>query len=35
MAQRAGSKTVEIKGSHSVFIAQPAAVAKVIQEAAQ
>jgi pimeloyl-ACP methyl ester carboxylesterase len=35
MAQRAGSKTVEIKGSHVVFMAQPAAVAKVIKDAAQ
>lgn len=35
MAKRAGSKTVEVKGSHAVFIAQPAAVAKVIQDAAK
>jgi pimeloyl-ACP methyl ester carboxylesterase len=35
MAKRAGSKTVEIKGSHSVFISQAAAVAKVIEQAAQ
>ena len=35
MAQRAKSKTTEIKGSHSVFISQPAAVAQVIKEAAQ
>ncbi|TFW20626.1 alpha/beta fold hydrolase [Duganella callida] len=35
MARRANSKTVELKGSHAVFIAQPAAVARIIQEAAQ
>lgn len=35
MAKRAGSKTVEIKGSHAVFIAQPAAVANVIKDAAR
>jgi pimeloyl-ACP methyl ester carboxylesterase len=34
MAQRAGSKTVEIKGSHAVYVSQPAAVAKLIKEAA-
>jgi pimeloyl-ACP methyl ester carboxylesterase len=35
MAQRAKSKTVELRGSHSVFIAQPAEVAKVIVDAAK
>ena len=35
MANRAGSKTTEIKGSHAVFIAQPAAVARIIVEASQ
>lgn len=35
MAQRARSKTVEIKGSHAVFMSQPAAVARVIRDAAQ
>jgi pimeloyl-ACP methyl ester carboxylesterase len=34
MAQRAGSKTVEIAGSHVAFIAHPAQVAKVIEQAA-
>jgi len=34
MAKRAGSKVTEIKGSHSTFIAQPAQVAKVIEQAA-
>lgn len=35
MAQRSKSRTVELKGSHSLFIAQPAAVAKVIVDAAK
>ncbi|MGY2288494.1 alpha/beta fold hydrolase [Pseudomonas sp. SDO528_S397] len=34
MYKRAGSKVTEIKGSHSVYIAQPEAVAKVIEDAA-
>ena len=34
MYQRAGSKITEIKASHSVYISQPEAVAKVIEEAA-
>jgi len=34
MAKRAGSKTVEIEGSHVAFIAHPAQVAKVIEQAA-
>jgi pimeloyl-ACP methyl ester carboxylesterase len=34
MAKRAGSKITEIKGSHVAFIAHPAAVAKVIEQAA-
>ena len=34
MAQRAGSKTVEIAGSHVAFIAHPDRVAKVIEQAA-
>lgn len=34
MAKRANAKVVEIKGSHAVFIAQPAAVANVIDQAA-
>lgn len=34
MYQRAGSKVTEIKASHSVYISQPEAVAKVIEEAA-
>lgn len=35
MAARAKSTTVEIRGSHAVFIAQPAAVANVIRDAAK
>ncbi len=34
MAQRAGAKIVEAKGSHVVFISDPAAVAAVIKQAA-
>lgn len=34
MAKRAGSRTVEIKGSHVAFIARPEEVAKVIEQAA-
>lgn len=34
MYKRAGSKVTEIKASHSVYISQPEAVAKVIEEAA-
>lgn len=34
MAKRAGSTTVDIKGSHAAFIAHPAEVAKVIEQAA-
>lgn len=35
MAARAGSDTVEVAGSHAVFMSQPAAVAEVIEKAAQ
>ena len=34
MSKRAGSKVTEIKGSHAVFISQPAAVASLIEQAA-
>jgi pimeloyl-ACP methyl ester carboxylesterase len=34
MAKRAGSKVTEIKGSHTTFIAHPAELAKVIEQAA-
>ncbi len=34
MYQRAGAKVTQIKGSHVIYISQPEAVAKVIEEAA-
>jgi len=34
MYKRAGTKVTELKGSHAIFISQPAAVAKVIEAAA-
>jgi pimeloyl-ACP methyl ester carboxylesterase len=34
MSKRAGAKTVEVKGSHSVYVSQPNAVASLIEEAA-
>jgi pimeloyl-ACP methyl ester carboxylesterase len=34
MYQRAGSKVTEVKASHAVYISQPEAVAKVIEQAA-
>jgi pimeloyl-ACP methyl ester carboxylesterase len=34
MAKRAGSKTVEVKASHAVFLSQPNAVADLIEDAA-
>jgi pimeloyl-ACP methyl ester carboxylesterase len=35
MSKRAGSKTVEVKGSHAVYVSQPEAVADIIARAAQ
>jgi len=35
MAQRAGAKVTELKGSHAIMISQPQVVADVIVEAAQ
>jgi len=35
MAQRAGATVAEVKGSHSVYISQPAAVIKLIEQAAK
>jgi pimeloyl-ACP methyl ester carboxylesterase len=35
MAKRAGSTTVEVKGSHAVFVSQPEAVAAFIEQAAK
>lgn len=34
MSKRAGSKVIEVKGSHSIFLSKPAAVASIIQQAA-
>jgi pimeloyl-ACP methyl ester carboxylesterase len=34
MAKRAGSAVVEIKGSHAIYVSQPAAVADLIEQAA-
>ena len=35
MAKRAGSTTIEVKGSHAMFMSQPAIVAHLIETAAQ
>ena len=35
MAKRAGSKPVDVKGSHAVFMSQPEAVANLIEEASK
>jgi pimeloyl-ACP methyl ester carboxylesterase len=35
MAKRAGSTTIEVKGSHSIYISQPEAVARLIEQAAE
>ncbi len=35
MSKRAGSKVVEVKGSHAVYVSQPHAVASIIQKAAK
>ena len=35
MSKRAGSTVVEVKGSHSIFISQPQAVASLIEKAAK
>ena len=34
MSQRAGSTVVEVAGSHSIYVSQPAAVADLIKQAA-
>ena len=34
MAARAGARVVEVKGSHALYVSQPAAVASAIQQAA-
>ena len=35
MSKRAGSTVVEVKGSHSIFVSQPQAVASLIEKAAK
>jgi pimeloyl-ACP methyl ester carboxylesterase len=35
MSKRAGSTVVEVKGSHAIYVSQPAAVAAIIEKAAQ
>lgn len=35
MAKRAGSTTIEVKGSHAIFLSQPQIVAKLIEQAAK
>ena len=35
MSQRAGSKVVEVAGSHAIYVSQPDAVAALIEEAAK
>jgi pimeloyl-ACP methyl ester carboxylesterase len=35
MAKRAGSKIVEVKGSHSVYVSQPQGTAELIEQAAR
>jgi hypothetical protein len=34
MSRRAGSKVVEVKGSHAIYVSQPRAVASLIEQAA-
>jgi predicted RNA binding protein YcfA (HicA-like mRNA interferase family) len=35
MSKRAGSSVVEVKGSHAIYVSQPAAVAALIEQAAK
>lgn len=35
MAKRAGAKTFEVPGSHAVYVSNPKAVVKIIEDAAQ
>jgi pimeloyl-ACP methyl ester carboxylesterase len=35
MSKRAGSKVVEVKGSHAIYVSQPKAVAAIIKSAAE
>ena len=34
MSKRAGSKVVEVKGSHAIYVSRPQAVAALIEQAA-
>jgi len=34
MAARAGARVVDVRGSHALYVSQPAAVASAIQQAA-
>ena len=35
MSKRAGSRVVEVKGSHAIYVSQPAAAAALIEQAAK
>jgi pimeloyl-ACP methyl ester carboxylesterase len=35
MSRRAGSRVIEVKGSHAIYVSQPAAVAALIEQAAK
>jgi len=35
MSKRAGSKVVEVKGSHAIYVSHPEAVAALIEQAAK
>jgi pimeloyl-ACP methyl ester carboxylesterase len=35
MAKRAGAKVTEVSGSHAIYVSQPEAVAKIIEQAAK
>ena len=35
MSKRAGSTVVEVAGSHAIYVSQPGAVAKLIEDAAK
>jgi len=35
MSKRAGATVVEVKGSHAIYVSQPGAVARLIEEAAR
>jgi hypothetical protein len=35
MSKRAGSSTVEVKGSHAIYVSQPKAVSALIEKAAK